>query len=95
MIDTKNRLHEALQTHFGFDGFKDNQETIIQNKRNMPNTKSISPDDNYFGNDLDISTHCFIDDDPSVCEDVRQWGQDYARDNGFFPDGTGWRPDSI
>ena len=43
MVDTKNHLHEALQTHFGFDGFKDNQEAIIQSVLDGKDTFVIMP----------------------------------------------------
>ena len=43
MIDTKNQLHDALQSHFGFDGFKDNQEAIIQSVLDGKDTFVIMP----------------------------------------------------
>ncbi len=43
MIDTTNQLHDALQTHFGFDGFKDNQEAIIQSVLDGKDTFVIMP----------------------------------------------------
>ncbi len=40
---TSQQLHEALQEHFGFDGFKDEQEQIIQSVLNGTDTFVIMP----------------------------------------------------
>ena len=95
-IDFFSSFQELIENlNIGDKKYIFNQETIFRNKMNLPKRRSFLFDDNAFADDFDNSNHCFVDDDPSVCEDVRQWEQDFARDNGFFPDGTGWRPDSI
>ncbi len=43
MVATNERLLEALKTHFGFDGFKGNQEAIIQSVLDGHNTFVIMP----------------------------------------------------
>jgi ATP-dependent DNA helicase RecQ len=40
---TKINLKEALKSYFGFDGFKGEQEEIIQNVLNKKNTFVIMP----------------------------------------------------
>jgi ATP-dependent DNA helicase RecQ len=43
MVATTHNLHEALQNNFGFDGFKGNQETIIQSVLEGKDTFVIMP----------------------------------------------------
>ena len=43
MVETKIDLHEALQTHFGFDKFKGTQETIVQSVLDGNDTFVIMP----------------------------------------------------
>jgi len=43
MIETKELLHEALKTHFGFDKFKGQQEQIIQSVLDHKDTFVIMP----------------------------------------------------
>ena len=43
MIETKELLHEALKTHFGFDKFKGHQEQIIQSVLDHKDTFVIMP----------------------------------------------------
>ncbi|MEM1123815.1 MAG: ATP-dependent DNA helicase RecQ, partial [Bacteroidota bacterium] len=43
MVETKIDLHEALQSHFGFDKFKGNQEKIVQSVLDRRDTFVIMP----------------------------------------------------
>ncbi len=91
IFETFEELVENLD--LGNNKFIFTEETIEINSNNMP-TEDTDEFNNY-SDDWNNSANCFVDDDPSVCEDERQWEEEFARNNGFFPDGTGWRPDSI
>ncbi len=96
-VDIFGTFKELVENiEIGNNKFEFNQETIEINSSNIAQDEDDKQDSYMdYSEGWDNSAHCFVDDDPSVCEDVRQWEQEFARDNGFFPDGTGWRPDSI
>jgi len=94
IFETFEELVENLE--IGNNKYEFSQKTIDKNSINAALIDDFEHNSNMdYSDEWNNSTHCFVDDDPSVCEDIREWEQEFARDNGYFPDGTGWRPDSI
>jgi len=92
-IDLFDTFDEFIQ-NYGFEDMKYSfsEETL---KINRNNERLYAEDDiDYDYDEWDNSSSgCFIDDDLSVCDDNMEWESQFARDNGFYPDGSGYRPD--